>query len=194
MKYSIAISGIQFEVKIVPSHDAQKPWEDAGNGSVREASASWTGHPALKAGEKVLHQNRHHYWIFDYAGATKQAKAESWGIGDDGWAALTKKLGREPTSKEVTKAAVDKNFDYLKSWLSNDWGYVDVGITPIQLIAGVMVHVGETRWLCCVQDLDSGDVIAAQEIANDYAIDILAERSEQGYWNSRDVLIVKESA
>ena len=102
-------------------YDHGAPWEEEdGHGKVRE-----TRTPQEKApGEWVMHDNRGNYWLYDFQGAVKTAKADGWGIGEDEEAKLAKALKRQPTANECAVRAVELDFAHLRGWLRDEWFWV----------------------------------------------------------------------
>jgi hypothetical protein len=114
--------GREFTVTF-PREDGQDaPWDWCdGHGPVSD----WTTRDKLP-GERVLHSDRSSKRYYDIAEATRIAKRDGWGLGKEEEAKLAQRLGRRPTQKQIIAEAVERDFDYLRGWCSDDWTYVTV--------------------------------------------------------------------
>ena len=105
--------------------DRGAPWEeDDGHGPVTD----WV-HREKRAGEILLCSDRIAKRFYDFAGAMAIAKRDGWGLSDDAFAALTRKLGHAPTKGQLAEAAVLADFRYLEGWANDRWHYVGVIVT-----------------------------------------------------------------
>lgn len=105
------------------SHGA--PWEECdGHGEV----SGWTSRDKAP-GERLLHSDRQSKRYYDFAKTIKIAKRDGWGLGNDALASLAQSLGRMPTVKEIIAAAVEKDFEYLRTWCNDEWHYCGVVVT-----------------------------------------------------------------
>src|SRR5205085_1713235 len=68
---------------------------------------------------------------FDWKGTIAKAKAEGWGLSDEEKAKMEARLGRPPTTKEITEATVEQNFEWMRRWCVGDWEYVGVIVTRL---------------------------------------------------------------
>lgn len=115
---------LRFRIRFEPDEDHEPPWEDGdGQGIVSQ----WTTRNKLP-GERVLHTDRSAKRYFDWKGTVAKAKLEGWGLCDEEKAKLGVKLGRAPTAKEITEAAVEANFEWMRRWCNDDWHYVGIVI------------------------------------------------------------------
>lgn len=115
-------AGHTFIVSIEDDNDHGAPWKESdGHGPVTE----WISRDK-KPGERVLHADRNSKRFYDFAEATRIAKRDGWGLGDEAREALTIKLGRAPTPSEVIAQAVENDFQYLHGWCNDEWRYVGV--------------------------------------------------------------------
>lgn len=106
--------------------DIGPPWkEHDGHGPVRETRENGTKF----AGEWVLKSDRWGKTYYDFAEATKIGKRDGWGIGKDAEAELAQSLGRAPTRKEIVRAAVIRDFEYLRGWLNDDWHWAWIKVS-----------------------------------------------------------------
>lgn len=126
-------AGRTFIVHIESEDDATPPWERADcHGPVSE----WTSRNKLP-GEWVLNSDGRgrarngRSRFYDAEAATRIAKRDRWGIGDDARAALAAKLGREPTAGEVTAEAVRRDYEFLRGWCADEWHYVGVCVRHV---------------------------------------------------------------
>lgn len=98
--------GLRFRVHIEHDDDADAPWDrEDGHGPVLIRHAV-----DKKPGERILHQDRGTYWLYDWQEACVIARRDGWG--PDG-----------------IEEAVQADFDRLRRWLNDDWCYVGVCVT-----------------------------------------------------------------
>ena len=120
-------AGHTFIVSIEDDGDSGTPW---GNSDCHGPVTKWLTRDK-KPGERVLHSDRSSKRFYDIAEATRIAKRDAWGLGDEKKAELAAKLGRAPTPGEVTAQAVENDFEYLRSWCADEWNYVGVCVRHI---------------------------------------------------------------
>lgn len=113
--------------------DHGAPWdEECGHGPVskwrnRHHSRSYDYRNTGKApGEMVLSNDRDSYRFYDFAEATRIAKRDGWGLAPETIEALSQKLGRKPTAKQITREAVLSDFRAMKAWCNDEWDYCGV--------------------------------------------------------------------
>ena len=90
--------------------------------------SDWTTR-SKSAGERLLVADSYSGRYYDFAEAMKIAKRDGWGLSDDGLAKLTERLGHTPTKGQITEAAVEHDFQYLKDWCDEKWHYIGVIVT-----------------------------------------------------------------
>lgn len=179
--------GREFRVEFPYDLSIDAPWErEDGHGPVSgwRYGDSCTGRPVKAPGERVLCTDRRSFRAYDFAGALKLAAKDGWGLGDEDRQKLAARLGREPTRREIQVQAVEQDFDRLRRWCANDWGYVGVIVTD--------TATGQVESLWGIES-DATDYLAevahelADEIArrNDWTDETRRERAE---WAARDVL------
>lgn len=118
--------GRRFRVNIEPDEYRGPPWENSdGYGVVSE----WTSREK-QPGERILSQDRSSKRYYDIA-ATMKIAANDWGLSEEDHTKLVAKLGRTPTKGEVTAQAVENDFENLRQWCNDVWGYVGVIVTDI---------------------------------------------------------------
>ena len=114
-----------YTTKIEHDDISGAPWENCeGHGLV----SGWTRrdkHP----GEWVLSTNKESRRYYDYAGTLALARRDGWGLSPEVLADQAHQLGRPLTSKEVTAAAVTRDFEYLRAWCNDEWSYIGVIVT-----------------------------------------------------------------
>lgn len=137
---TIEIDG--YTVNITVHHDEYHgaPWEENdGHGIV----SGWE-HRDKRAGERVLNSNHGSKRFYDFAASVELAKKDGWGLSDDAKAELAKKLGRQPTRKQIIAKAVELDFEYLRGWCNNEWHYQGY-TTEITTPAGETLD-GDSCW------------------------------------------------
>lgn len=103
-----------------PDYDMGEPWkEHDGHGIV----SGWE-HRDKAPGELVLCSDRSAKRFYDYSGTLARARKEGWGLSDEGKEALARKLGHEPTAKEIRAESVMHDYQYLKDWCEDRWCWV----------------------------------------------------------------------
>lgn len=120
-------AGTQFIVSFENDEDHGAPWDNEdGHGPVSE----WTSRDK-KPGERVLSSDRSSKRFYDFAEATRIAKRERWGAGQEWLDAFFTKHGRAPTPGEETAQAVERDFEHLRGWANDEWHYVGVCVRHV---------------------------------------------------------------
>lgn len=111
--------GHTFHVETEPDLDAGPPWEDCdGHGYVSE----WTTRdPEL--GERVLSHDHNSYRYYDFDATLELATKDGWGLMPD------KAKGLTP--EQITRQAVENDYEYLRAWCNDEWRYVGVVVTLV---------------------------------------------------------------
>ena len=184
-------AGFSALLNITPDDDSGPPWKEFdGHGEVRCVTHAY----GIPEGWRHLHTNRFQVWIYNWAGALAQAKAEGWGT--------SRKLLPLPGNKRVTRAqvreaAVQADMDHMRGYLDGSWSYVGV-VVKIRDADGV--EVGEdSLW-----GVENSDVVwlkeTVAEVFTNAAWDYmeprrlqrwraaLHEARQRRYWASRDVV------
>lgn len=178
--------GRLFRFDSQPDDDNSAPWErEDGRGIVAAHPCGYS----KKAGERVLHYDRSQTLYFDMKGTTAKAKAEGWGLSDAERAKLAAKLGRQPTQGEVTAAAVEQEYEYLRRWCADLWSYIGVVVT--HLPEGEDGPDGDSESVWGV-DSDSTDYV--EETAHDLAGAICAALDEKEAAEREAARVAEESA
>lgn len=180
--------GRTFKVALPYDDDRDAPWDrEDGHGPVsdwRSTRDSYTGYPVKEPGERILFRDGRDYRTYDFAEALRIAARDGWGLCDEARAKLATRLGREPTRREVQVQAVEDDFQRLRAWCNDEWGYIGVVVTDTE--------TGDRESLWGIES-DCEDYIAetAHELAdqiadrNDWTDEGRAERAE---WAARDVV------
>lgn len=149
----ITLNGRDYTVSTEYDDCMGAPWEEHDeHGIVSE----WTTR-AKRAGEWVLNSYRSSHRYYDVTATLEKARAEGWGLGDEARAELAAKLGRDPTSREITAEAVRRDFEYLRGWCNNEWCWVFVRVDAPD---------GDYKTLCGLQSDDAAYIAeCAQELA-----------------------------
>lgn len=132
-------------------------WSDAGDGYRPE-----------RAGNLVLCRSNKRVRFYGFAGAMRIAKRDGWCLSDLDIARLRDKLGHDPEPGEIREAAVRADFERLRDWCEDRWGYLTVGVRLLDVNG---YHTDEVEYLDGVES-DSGDHLIA--VANGLAEDIIA--------------------
>jgi hypothetical protein len=197
---TIEHSGITVQIRYEPDYDRGAPWdEDCGHGDIRQVDCSW-GRPDKRPGEVILYSHRGAYWLYDYQGAIKKAKADGWGCRQvDNWG-----LPRPPMTKnQVAAQAVEEDMDFLRGYLQGDWGYVGIIVTAFNADGDDDEDGYETDEDSCwgFETYRDYHFEAGREMAIALAERVLERRQaeaaaaalealEVAYWASRDVVTV----
>lgn len=122
--------GRTFRVEFPYDDDAGAPWDrEDGHGPVsgfRYHAPGQGSKPPKAPGERILYWGRGAYRTYGFAEAMRIAKRDGWGLSDADTAALAKKLKRTPTRGDIVAEAVERDFEYLRRWCTDQWSYVGV--------------------------------------------------------------------
>ena len=119
----------------------------------------------------------------------QKASLEGWGLNDRDLSKLKATLGRDPEPSEIQEAAVQADFDYLKSWCDDEWRYVGLLVTLVKPDGTLDESPEGIIWGVPGNDLEHIRTVAFQ-IASELASEFSSELSEVAYWQSRDVVTV----
>lgn len=151
--------GRRFRVHIHSDTDMDPPWEaHDGHGPVRETRRDYNRHTSKRPGERILHENRHTVWLYDWQAACKLARK-------DGWNA-------EPfDAPNRIERAVLADFNRLRGWLNEDWWWV--GIQVVMIDADGDEIDSASLWGI---ESDFGDY--GREVADELADELLHDRRQ----------------
>ena len=96
------------------------PWDEHGGHGV---VSDWNTRDKAP-GERVLCSDRNSRRYYDVEASLKIARRDQWGCGDD---------SHQHTTKRAEAAcAVDRDFDYLRRWCTDQWEWLVVTVTVIE--------------------------------------------------------------
>lgn len=172
MQSILELDGLRFAVETMPDTDHGAPWdEEDGHGPVRDPGARlrcvYSGRTVKRPGERPMDNGRGDVWLYDWQAAIRKARDEAWGLAPEDRAKLAAKLGREPTAGEVRAESVRRDFEYLRAWLRDDWSYVGVVVTLLD-VDGEPTNMRGSLW-----GIDNSD----DEYLDDVALELAAEVS-----------------
>lgn len=105
----IDIDGFEFLVEYYYDPDTGPPWDQCdGHGPVRMAEQRYARNVSKRPGERPLRGIRDTY-LYDWQAAAKLARKDKWGPGG-------------------VHEAVQEDFEYLRTWLQEDWWYCGVEV------------------------------------------------------------------
>ena len=120
-------SGKTFLAEIYTDNDMGAPWDNSDcHGIVSE----WETR-SKRPGEWVLSEDRRARRFYDAQETMKKARADSWGLSDPALSKLCESLGRRATRGEILAAAVQADFEFLRSWCNGEWQYVGVCVRAL---------------------------------------------------------------
>lgn len=163
------LDGLSFRVSIQPDPDMGPPWEEHdGHGIVSEWRRETEWHNARATfskapGERMLCRDGRSARFYDFAATMRKARKDGWGLGAEDITKLRAKLGREPTGGDVTAAAVERDFQFLKDWCEDRWSWVYVQVTLLDLDGN---ETPQSESLGGIES-DAGDYLT--EVAHDLA-------------------------
>ena len=147
--------GVTFRVRLEDDDMQEAPWDRGdGHGPVRQIRSRDSKAP----GERILADDRFHYWVYDWQAACKLARK-------DGWNAAPF------DAPHRIERAVQADFDYLRRWLTDDWCYIGVVVERLDDEGSTVAD----RALWGIES-DAHDYIS--EVAAELADELLAEVCE----------------
>lgn len=172
--------GFYAVVRVHHDSDHEAPWDDGdGHGDVSE----WTTRDK-RAGERVLHSDRHSKRFYAYAGAIAKAKREGWDAPP-----------YTGTKGERAARAVERDYEWMRAWCNDQWRYISVAV---ELFDRADTRAADDSLWDIESEGDYWRETAAEMI--EHMLDIetgrrrsewraaLREAREQRYWNARDVV------
>lgn len=164
---NFTLKGLSFRVEIVGDDTGSVPWKEYdGHGPVRSA---YSNGPTLNKspGERVLGRSGQETYLYDFAAASKLARADEWGISPEERAKHETALGRPLTRGEVAHWAVEADFMRLSRFIAGDWNYIGVVVTLLD-IEDAPTHETESLW-AVESDADAYHDEVARELAGEIA-------------------------
>lgn len=156
--------GAEFKVTFPYDDHHGAPWDESdGHGVVTD----WEHACETPRGCWELCSDRRAKRFYNWRETMDIAKRDGWGLAPDALASLAKRLGREPSKRDIRKEAVRRDFNYLHSWCNDQWSYVGV---VVELLDADGEEAGESESLWGVESF--GDY--ASEVALELAGEILA--------------------
>lgn len=140
--------GLKFAAYTTHDDSHGRPWEEGdGYGIVRElrGDSCYSSRPVKAPGERFLSWERGWGLAYDWQGTMKKARAEGWGLSDEARAALVARFGRDPRGREVVAESVRLDFERLRGWANDEWGYVGV-IVELLDVEGEGTGETESLW------------------------------------------------
>lgn len=201
MKYPInteTIEHLGVTVRIEYFHDADAgmPWENSdGHGPVRKTThrhgVNWSTNGDKRPGERPMnYPDRNEYqFYYDWQAAMRIAKRDGWNA--EPYDAPNKAL-----------RAVQADFDFLRSFLNEEWGYVGIVCTVLDA-EGEETTDADSCW--GFETFKDYHLTAGKELAESLAESVhetkrknwraaLCEARNRKYWASRDVVTIGVSA
>lgn len=154
--------------------DHRAPWEENdGHGVVTD----WIVDP-----EDGEYADRTKFWVlnesghggarlYDVVASLEKATREQWGLSPEELAKLRTAAarqhasdGREPAREEITRRAVQRDYEYLRGWCQDDWHYI-----------GVVVRLDGTDIEASLWGIESNAEAYINEVAQELAGNIIDE-------------------
>lgn len=181
-------NGCYATIETKHDEDMGPPWDEHdGHGPVSKIAYHPCGYgarPPKRSGQRLLYWDRGYYRLYDMQAATKLAKKDGWGLGNDELAELTKKLGHTPTQGQITAAAVERDFERMRGWANDEWHWIGVVVT---LFDADDNEIGSDSLRGIESDGDYWKEVAA-EILDELIERHEKETEEAQHWAARDVI------
>lgn len=154
--------GLRFRFLTERDDDHGHPWdEEDGHGPVRYVRGAIT--LTKRCGERVLKSDRWGAWLYDWQKAAKLAR-------QDGWNA-------EPfDAPHRIQRAVQADFDRMRGYLNDDWGYVGVCVILLDADGAEATD----RYDNALWGIESDCKVYHEEVAHQLADEIV--RPRLGAW------------
>ena len=161
---TIEVKGLRFRVEVIPDEDMGPPWkEHDGHGVVVRARRATPAAHLRPLGNGDF--------LYDLTASYERAEEEGWGCDV---AALTERLGRAPTPREILVEAVERDFAHLDAWCKGEWEWVGVRVTLLDLD-------GEpTNLSSSLRGIESDSPEYHREVAGDLAEEIAPDGAFHG--------------
>jgi hypothetical protein len=158
-------AGMRFRWKLEDDTTMGRPWDEHdGHGPVRVINMRQSGERVEKRpGERVLYVGGWHEYtfVYDWQAAVQIALRDGWGAPEGHF-----RPGSNPTRRQVAAAAAQADFDRLRGWITNAWGWVGV---VVELLDD-QDEVADTASLWGIESDSPGyHLEVAQELAEELA-------------------------
>lgn len=159
--------GKQFRAFIESDDDHAPPWDrECGHVDVSE----WE-HRNKNPSEVIVNEDRGARQFVCIREAMEKATREAWGLSDEHMQALTEKLKRIPSKREVIAESVRLDVERMRAWCADEWEYVGVCVC---LLDSEGSPIGNKYAAACWGiESDSDDYM--RDVARDLAADALSE-------------------
>lgn len=174
-KQTITVNGLSFAWCVEPEYDMGAPWlEHDGHGVVEERSRQDSRWPLKRPGELLLHRAERGGTdlFYDLQATLTRARAEQWGLSEPQRLQLAEELGRVPTQREVTRRAVQRDYERMRAWHGNEWWWVMVECTLLD------ADGHPTRIYDTLSGIESDNEAYHEEVAHELAEQILSGRGD----------------
>lgn len=162
-------NGRKFRVDIERYDHIGEPWrEHDGHGIVSE----WTRRDK-KPGELVMNKNHGLTRFYDFDETLKLARRDGWGLSTENVDALSARIGRPATSREIIAESVRRDFEHLRAWCNDDWYWCGVIVTDITDDKNKKPDYVHALW-----GIESTDCEYHFEVASELVDEILSECQE----------------
>lgn len=168
--------GLRFRINIEDDPDFGPPWDEGdGQGIISD----WETRDK-KPGERVLNTDRSSKRFYDIQATTAKAKQEGWGLAPERIAEWTAKAGRAPTKKQITAAAVEHNYKWMRGWCTDQWRYCGIIVTLLGEVGdGGMDDNVENDYGHAIWGMESEDDAGIAEYAEEFMDEIIREHTEE---------------
>lgn len=166
-------NGHTFRIEIIQDDNQEQPWEAHDGHGVVGRAADMTGRSRLLYG-------RGSKLYYDQSATETRAMQEGWGLSDQDKDKLTIKLKHKPTQREIMLEAIEKDFEYLRSWCLGEWWWVGVKVVMVKVDQDADGGYFETKWQASLWGMESHAKEYLTDTAYELADEILSERNEGG--------------
>lgn len=162
--------GHAFIARHYTDDDMGAPWkEHDGHGPVSGFRPLETKRPGERPLGELHRDNTTRF--YDWQAAIETAKRDSWGLGPDALAELTKRLGKAPTARQIRAEAVQRDFDRLDGWARDDWQWIGVSVSPMvptrARLESALSDIAGCDDIAAAQDTARAALIADDEYADE---------------------------
>lgn len=168
---TFVIDGVVFRWAYEQDGGMRYPWvEHDGHGVIRTSSARHSQDAEKKPSEKIIFSGYGVHYLYDIAATTSLAKKDGWGLALEEIAKLGQRLGKAPTPKQITAAAVQSDIDFCTKYLNGDVQWFDVSCwvdgekDDKEYLGGILCEAGDDY---------------LEEAARDLAGELLGQRKDR---------------